>query len=458
MTRDTRTRAGWFFLGLLCSGCVIASEFAWQRRVSIPTTGQGLYRLVLDEQAYLRLHQNDLTDVALFDPVGNALPLARVNLPLASPERPGWYPVDWFVLPFASETSMTSDVQVYVERGQDGRLRRLETHLQNDATSKGNSGDGGDWLVDLGERAQARALRLQLPSALSFDWRLRVQGSDDLLNWRWVTDAGLLRLQREGLSLEQNRVSLPPTAPRYLRLQRADGGPLPKPSEVEVEICHCAPEQASQQHRASPQSVEAKAQQAGRFEFLSAGPFAVDAVLLDLQGSADLATVRVFSRADPAGEWRWRGEGTVFRLAETANTRIALLQAVRDREWRIETAPPLAQSPGLNLHYLPDQFLLMPGAHTEVLFALGSAESQEQNYPLDVALAEMRSRQGKDWLPPMLALGAETVRSGDAALRPVAQPLPWKRLLLWAVLVVGVATVVVMIRQLLRSNNLPPNA
>jgi hypothetical protein len=112
----------------------------------------------------------------------------------------------------------------------------------------------------------------------------------------------------------------------------------------------------------------------------------------------------------------------------------------------------------VRLSYLPDQYLLMPGANAEVLLALGSAQSQPSAYPLDVALSEVRSREGKEWLPPLLSLGPESVRAGDAALRALDPPLPWKRWLLWGVLVAGAASVLLMIRQLLRSDGGVPKA
>ena len=396
MSRNRLQAALWLVVLELVSGLGFAAEFAWQRSVSVPTDGTGLYRLALDEQAYRRLHQNDLSDVALYDGLGQPLPLAKLSAPMSAPQVPTWRTLDWFVLPTVVDASSDADLHVYVERAEDGRLRRLETRLQGASAPLETSSPmaGGDWLVDMGERPDARALRVLMPESLSFDWRLRVQGSDDLVHWRWVTDGGLLRLQRGGLRLEQTRVSFSAPPPRYLRLQRVDREPLPEPLAVEAEHCACAAEQIEQSHELVQRAVDAKDAQAGRFDYAAAGPFPVEAVVLDLQGSADLATVRVFSRAGPENEWRWRGEGTVFQLAAASDTRVALQQGARDREWRIETTPPLAVAPGLRLSYMPDQYLLMPGANTEVMLALGSAQSQPSAYPLDVALAEDQTREG----------------------------------------------------------------
>lgn len=459
MRRNLSTQAFWLVLLVMLSDFGLAAEFAWQRAVSVPAGGSGLYRVALDEQAYRRLHQNDLSDVALFDGLGQPLPLAMLRAPLSTPSAPTWQNVDWFILPKDAATpDADSDVRVFVERTEDGRLRRLETHLQGAAATgvASTPAPGGDWLLDLGEHSEATAVRVSMPASLDFDWRLHVYGSDDVVHWRWLTDAGLLRLQREGLRLEQMRVSLPSASPRYLRLQRTDGESLPEPLAVEAERCACAIGQRAQAHVLAARPVEARDALAGRFEYVAAGPFPADAVVLDLQGSADLATVRVFSRAGPGSEWRWRGEGTVFALAAASDTRVPVQYGSRDREWRIESTPPLAVAPGLSLSYVPDQYLLMPGASAEVMLALGSAEARPSDYPLDVALSEVRAREGKDWLPPLLSLGGESVRAGDAALRPVDPPVPWKRWLLWGVLGAGAVSVLLMVRQLLRSDGEAP--
>ncbi|MEZ5454817.1 MAG: DUF3999 family protein [Lysobacteraceae bacterium] len=458
MRRKLSTQAFWLVLLVTLSDFGLAAEFAWQRAVSVPAGGSGLYRLALDEQAYRRLYQNDLSDVALFDGLGQPLPLAVLRAPLSASPMPAWREIDWFILPNSATPESDLDVSVFVERTDDGRLRRLETRLQgaSTVTDAPTSAPGGDWLLDLGEHAEATAVRVSMPETLEFDWRLRVHGSDDLVHWRWLTDAGLLRLKRDGLRLEQMRVSLPLAPPRYLRLQRADREPLPEPLKVEAEHCVCAGDQIAQTHALAPRSVDAKDVLAGQFEYVSAGPFPADAIVLDLQGSADLATVRVFSRAGSGSEWRWRGEGTVFELGAASDTRVAIQQGARDREWRIETMPPLMRAPGLRLSYVPDQYLLMPGANAEVMLAIGSAEARLSEYPLDVALAEVRAREGKDWLPPMLPLGDESIRAGEAALRPVDPPLPWKRWLLWGVLGVGAVSVLLMVRQLLRVDGEAP--
>lgn len=158
MSRNRLQAALWLVVLELVSGLGFAAEFAWQRSVSVPTDGTGLYRLALDEQAYRRLHQNDLSDVALYDGLGQPLPLAKLSAPLSAPQMPNWRKLDWFVLPTVLDAGSDTDLHVYVERAEDGRLRRLETRLHGASAPQEAASpvSGGDWLVDMGEQPDAR--------------------------------------------------------------------------------------------------------------------------------------------------------------------------------------------------------------------------------------------------------------------------------------------------------------
>ena len=52
-----------------------------------------------------------------------------------------------------------------------------------------------------------------------------------------------------------------------------------------------------------------------------------------------------------------------------------------------------------------------------------------------------RAGLGKDWQPPLARLGAATRSAGDTALTPLPAAIPWRRWLLWGVLVVAAAVV-----------------
>jgi hypothetical protein len=69
---------------------------------------------------------------------------------------------------------------------------------------------------------------------------------------------------------------------------------------------------------------------------------------------------------------------------------------------------------------------------------------------VEPALASLRASLGKDWQPPLASLGAPKASAGDAALHAPPPPLPWRRWLLWGVLVAGAALIAALSLSLLR--------
>ena len=98
----------------------------------------------------------------------------------------------------------------------------------------------GQWLVDASRlREPVRALRLEWERPReSLQARYRVEGSNDLRQWRTLNEGTtLLDLERGGERLRQGRIELDGQA-RYLRLLpvRPGPGPLPVLSGVVAEL------------------------------------------------------------------------------------------------------------------------------------------------------------------------------------------------------------------------------
>ena len=70
-------------------------------------------------------------------------------------------------------------------------------------------------------------------------------------------------------------------------------------------------------------------------------------------------------------------------------------------------------------------------------------------------LASLRASLGKDWQPPIAALGSARVSAGETALRAAPPPTPWRRWLLWGVLIGGALLVAAFALSLLRGAKPP---
>ncbi|HSE11657.1 MAG TPA: DUF3999 family protein [Rudaea sp.] len=353
-------------------------------------------------------------------------------------------------------------LSLHVERGPDGRLRRLDAEVgAADAKSDGRVVVGaGDVLLD------ASALKAPIDS-LWLDWdetgtgviaHFDVAGSDDLQTWRVLASgATVMSLQQDGNKLARHQIALGAARVKYLRLQGVDNEQRPAGLRVRART-------VAQSTLTQPALVWLEAQAEATIPAANGGPamftyrlpapLAIDAIKLELAGVNSLARVRVASRANENGPWQTRAEFTAFHLRqgadETVNDEVTTFPGARAQVWRIEPATPLEQAPTLRVAFRPDRFVFLTQGSVPYRLVAGSARARRADYPVDVALAQLRTKLGADWQPPLAKLGARTVLQGEQALAPVAPPPDWKTWLLWGVLVGAAALIGGLALSLLR--------
>jgi hypothetical protein len=191
-------------------------------------------------------------------------------------------------------------------------------------------------------------------------------------------------------------------------------------------------------------------------------PLAIDSLRLELADDNSLARVVVLSRHgsredDPAA-WLRRAALVAFRLRQddgvVDNDEFSATASARAREWRVESATPLEHAPKFSVGYSPDRFVFLAQGEGPYRVVAGSAGARRGDYPVDAALASLRASHGRDWQPPLAALGARTTLKGDSALvAAVAEkPRDWKTWLLWAVLIGAAALIGGLALSLLRGS------
>ena len=126
----------------------------------------------------------------------------------------------------------------------------------------------------------------------------------------------------------------------------------------------------------------------------------------------------------------------------------------RSRDWRVDLAAPITHAPTLELAYTPDRFVFLAQGAGPFRLVAGSATTHHNDAPVDVALRQLRSSAGNEWMPPLAGLGARTELRGAQALTatPAARPDTWKTWLLWGVLVAAAAVVGGLALSLLRKS------
>ena len=451
MIRPIRRTFG--LLALTASAAVAAApSLEWQWPID---GGNGVLQVELDESVYRHIQRDDLGDLLALDADGQPIPmgpLSQVWTPPSIRELP-MQPVPLFRLPARADGGSGDAVELHIRRGEDGRLSALDASV---TPGSGNSGETRDLLLDLSAlKASYDALQihLDLPDDASFDARLQIDGSDDLSHWRAVGgDHALLHLRQNGFELVRDRVTLPRSSHDYLRLHRADGGPLPV-SAVEVRTLP-AVEVTPPEPRSLRLSGEAIDDEAGMFLYRSPGPFPVSRLDLETGGDNAISAVIVSSRADDKQAWRERGRFTLFDLEQNGsrlhNDAMMLRGDSRDRQWRVQTRPALRTAPVLRLDYVPDRFVLLTQGPAPYRLAAGSATAVRDSYPLPALLSEIRRSSDADWRPPLARLGEGSALAGNAALEAPAKPLPTRQIVLWVILIGAAFLLLLLVGRLLK--------
>lgn len=426
-------------------------QFAWQWHLPIPP-GQPMARFTLSEAHYARLLRDDLSDLAAFNAQDDSLPLGPAS------QLPGAWPVatspPLLVLP---ALRLPRDGGEGIDRAQlEVALSAARRGLRIDIDPAGQpAAPAADWLVLLdGLEHGARALHVELmPQAVdALHARVEIAGSDDLSDWRALgPPQTLLSLRQDDLQLQRLGLDLPPGwQPRYLRLRRLDGA-----QGLPIQTLRAEPRariDAPGLQRISLQGTPV-AGTPGAFDYQLPGPIPVERAALQLADGNSVARLSLLSRANADSGWRERLNTVAFRLDDADGTVAAPAQSLarqRDRHWRVLSAPALAKPPRLQLDYRPDAFVVLAQGDPPYRLAAGSARARRPDYPLAAAFAELRSRHGEHWLPPDIQPDQGQALSGDDALRPPAEPLPWRRGLLWALLIAGSLAVAGLALSLLR--------
>jgi hypothetical protein len=434
-------------VALLLAGTTLAAAAAadYGYRFALELDGSAAaYRLRLTPAVYARISDRGLGDLEAFNAAGEALPFGPVPRP-ASAAAGRRVAVPWFELPAASSAAADDDgLRLRIVREPDGRLRRLDA----DVGGRGATGGPQQLLLDLGALdARADALHVGWRRDGDVSAQFSVSASDDLLHWRPLrADARLIDLQHDERRLLRERIELPPTRQPYLLLRRIDAGAALAFTTIEATL-------PGQPDAAAPAWLELEAEpdpaRPGGWHYRLPGPLAVSAIDLQLAGANAVATVAVDSR-DGDGPWQPRARFTAFRLAEgegsLGNDPVGI-GPTRDRQWRLQSEPPLAPAPRLRVGYHADEFALLPRGDGPFHLAAGSARARRPDYPLARLLEDLRVRRGSELPLAAARIGAEQVLSGEGALRAA---LPWRQWALWSALVAGALLVIGMVLRISR--------
>lgn len=459
MTRSFSFRtAGLLLLGACLSLPLSAKESAegFSRQVALSLQGEGpWYRLSIPMSVQLSAAHADLRDLRVFDAEGEALPYALV----AGSERQASTPHEAEVRLFPLRGTSAADAtqpNLRVQRNTSGTIVEV---LPENAGPAAETLRG--WLLD------ASAVTFPL-ERLRLDWsspeegfqRFSVEASDDLEHWQaWGRTDRPLDLQRRTHRRQRGQASRPPgPLPASGLAGRGNRGRPPwRP-----------PARQHAEHRAGADDLVRAAGRAPggdgeyRWQLPLALPLQRVRVSLEQALTHTIVPVELSGRdrtenASPRREAAWSSlaRGVLYRLPiDGRNVQQNELElpgwAVRELRLQVDQRGTGLgpEVPSLSVGLPASELVFLVRGSPPYRLAFGKPGAQSAALPLGVLIPGYTESK-------RATLGSASLGEPLEVAMAAAAPAPgsdWKKIGLWAVLLLGVALLVIMAMSLLRSS------
>lgn len=423
------------------------NDYASGVTVTAPQS-QPMIETVLPEEVYRTVTRDDLGDLRVFNAEGLPVPHAFCEASRTSDPEVSEQSLPVFVLR-GREQVYTSGARVEVQTSAGTRVGVNDSSApETEPVSR---------LIHI---IDAREVNAPL-RAIRFDWsspdgvsevKVRIEASEDLDRWQTIVSTSTLLLaQQGGQELRRERIELPTREYQFLRVQRVDGGPP-------LAINAVAAEQVGATEEIEPLWFTATTMQSNEtavllFDAAHVAPVSFARLRLPQVNSS--VAVAVQSRNDEDAPWRtrWTGESYVIVTDTTRReSPPARFEPTTDRYWRVQILndPQAYQAAGLELGYYPARVRFLAQGAGPFMVAFGSRRAELarparcDGLLADVSAADRERMVELGYTGPMVSLG------GATALQPLPKQTPVKVVVLWAVLVVGVALLVGMALSLLK--------
>ncbi|BCX65709.1 DUF3999 domain-containing protein [Pseudomonas izuensis] len=455
---NQKLNLGW--LGAVAMGMALAvgaqekpADFTTQ--VPLSVSGEGpWYRLELPLAVQLNARQTDLSDVRVFNAVGDVQAYALARESARIDENRTLTDVKWFPL-YNSVDDTERAPSIRVQSSANGTLVEVQPSTQLEVGEEELRG----WLLDAsGIKAPLQQLVLDWTSERDGFQRFSIEASDDLQHWQPWGEGQVARLTLADERVEQHEVGLPGQTARYLRLLW--NTPQAAPILTSAQLQSASP-------RSLPlplvwsQALAGSTVKAGEYIWQLPMGLNVERVQVTLDQPNSLAPVDLSGRRESSLPWQPLSSGLLYRLTQNGqdvvqNELQLSGQTVQQLKLTVdERGGGLgAQAPTLKFAVRATQLVFLargPGPYTLVL---GNATVKAASLPLSTLIP--------DYSPAKLATLGKASVGGGAMVTPVVAPVPaqvgtdWKKFGLWAVLLLGVLFLAAMAFNLLRKPPVKP--
>lgn len=410
----------------------LPDDFASQTPLTL--SGEGpWYRLELPLSVQLQAQQGNLNDVRIFNADGQAQPYALTVSQPQRTENPQPISVKWFPL-YNRDDAKDAEPTIRVERTPSGTLVEVQPQSEIEAGEEILRG----WLLD------TSAINAPLDQ-LIIDWnteregfqRFTIQASDDLQHWQTWGEGQVARLSFSDEVVEQREVPLPGRKARYLRLLWENPQSAPTLTSAQLLSAHPGVLPLSW----SP-AITGRTEKPGVYVWPLPVALPIERLKVDLQQANSLAPATLYGRRDANAPWRQINDGLLYRLTQngqdvTQNEMELPGDVVQQLKLEVdERGGGLgADAPRLSVAVRATQLVFLGRSAPPYSLAIGNKTISGANLPLLTLVPGVT-------VDKLAALGSATLVSipvtDSAAPLLIASGPDWKRMGLWAVLVIGV--------------------
>lgn len=436
------------FLASSLAHAVSESDFAYGYTLEVDGDG-AIYSLPLPEAVYRGLVRADRGDLRVFNSEGVSVPhhLERADRKLQQTSLDVTLPM----YPLYSDAVITQNPGVsgvHVVTDDNGAIIDIN---YGQLPGSGNH-QVRAYLLDCSQLTQAaNALIINWKgSQTEFAVNAEVEGSDDLAYWQPVIVRSTLSdIHYDGQALIQRRIDLPLHKFKYLRLVWLDHKSLLLASVM----ARFPTTYQAQDRQWSTFGFSRYDRKHKTYFFDTHSVLPADRVNVDLPRHNTLLQAKLASAPTQKGPWTLRYNGLLYNLYIDGNelrTPAQVIHVTSNRYWRLQILGKGIQlhgKPVLRLGWIPELLYFVARGEAPFTLAYGSDRVGPADTPLRQLLDLGNSRNQQQFIKPA-QLGSSIELGNKDILTTAGPEFDWERIVLWLVLLFGVAALVFIARQL----------
>lgn len=409
-----------------------------------------IYKLALPESVYNTVSKKDYSDIRIFnqnnEPVPHVIQQSKIKTgtKITALELP-FFPIANEEISLANDAldiTVTSEgkvVRIQAEGGARELNQDTVKHYLIDASHINTSIDSIDFKLNGLESGYAKAFRLDY--------------SNDLNQWLALVDyATLTELKYGQYALKNTRVKLPHKNIKYIRFTWLGDVDTLAITSVKANF---KDEYLSENQYWSTSRLINKNIDEATYAFDTGGEFNIEQIDIELPEDNTLIDVIIESRADENSPWRKRFNGVFYKLyfEELELTgKPVTVSSTKDRYWQIkfQSTDGIGNiEPVLKYAWRPNYLYFLARGNGPYVLAFGNANTNFNNHVASRLMNVLNQDVSNDMVG-LAKIGKEIILKGDPALI-VQKTLPWQRIALWAILIIGVIVIATMVIRLVRN-------